>query len=298
MFRSQETDLDLAPAKTHPNITALAALAGKSAKADYFHTFLSVGTSGATGTLTLTSLVTGCLGIDGAGPIGSLSCATSLAGTAISFIATLYHGFKDYKDYKATLRQGVVNFNSRNDVRRRGIDSTLTMSQEDYIALMLHNVGLNGTHIGYHDRLHTNTTSPAFHSRGEDGQQFFWTISPLKDGEIHHTIASHHDAEIEKHQGYEGVRVNGGLGIQACQRRNADWNDLPYSAPAAYNYYVKNLRCLLEASDLYNADYISSDVFVKSGNSAITIGMSTFRGDDSPNNVGRREAFHRRGLLL
>ncbi|CAI9637484.1 unnamed protein product [Alternaria burnsii] len=286
--RSQETDLDLAPAKTHPNITALAALAANSTRADYFHTFLSVGTSAVTGSLTLTSLVTGCLGVDGAGPIGSLSCATSLAGTAISFIAAIYHGFKGYRDYKATLRQGVVNFNSRNDVRRRGIDSTLTMSQEDYMALMLHNVGLNGTHIGYHDRLDTNTTSPAFHFHGEDGQQFVWTISPLEDGEIHHTIAFHHDAEIEKRQGYEGVRVNGGLDIQACQRRNADWSDLPYSAPAAYNYYVKDLRCLLEASDLYNADYISSDVFDKSGNSAITIGMSTFRGDDSPNNVRRK----------
>jgi hypothetical protein len=41
-------------------------------------------------------------------------------------------------------------------------------------------------------------------------------------------------------------------------------------------------------SDLYNVDYISLDVFNKSGNSAITIRMSTFRGDDSPNNIRRK----------
>ncbi|KNG52601.1 hypothetical protein TW65_90023 [Stemphylium lycopersici] len=287
--RSQERDLDLAPAKTHPNITALAALAANAAQADHFHTFVSVSTALVTHTLTLTSLVTRCLGVDGAGPIGSVSCATSLAGTAISFIATLYHSFKGYREYRATVRQGVVNFNGRNELRRRGIDDTLAMSQEDYMALMLHNAGLDGTHIGYHDRLDTNTTSPAFHFHGGDGQQFVWTISPLEDGEIHHTIAFHHDTKIEKRQGYEGVRVNGRLDIQACQRKNADWSDLPYSAPSAYEYYVKDLRCLLEASDLYNADYISSDVFDKSGNSAITIGMSTYRGDDSPKKVGKRK---------
>ncbi|KAF1828143.1 hypothetical protein BDW02DRAFT_603712 [Decorospora gaudefroyi] len=86
------------------------------------------------------------------------------------------------------------------------------------------------------------------------------------------------------------VQVNGGLDIQACQRRSADWSDMPYSASSAYEYYVRDLRCLLDASDLYNRNYIQSDVFDKSGNSALTIGMSTWRGDDSPSVVNKISA--------
>ena len=282
--RSQERDLDLAPPKTHPNITALSTT---SADVDRFHTYISAGTTFVGGSLSLISLVSGCTGVDSAGVIGTLSCATALAATCIGYLATLYHTWEELRNIHAFFRNNAIHFGLRRPRGKRTIDDTIALSQEEYMELMLHHAGLNGTHIGYHNRLDSNTTSPAFHFHGEDGHQYVWTISPFEDGEIRHSISFHHDTKVEKRQGYEGVQVNGGLDMQACQRKAADWSDLPYSASSAYEYYVRDLRCLLDDSDLYNANYIQSDVFDKSGTSALTIGMSTWRGDDSTSVVNK-----------
>jgi len=287
--RSQESDLDLAIAKSHPNITALVAA---SSDVSNYHTYVSasifaissIGTA-----LSFTSLVSGCIGVGNAAPVPYLSCVASIIATCLSFLVSSYHAYENLKNIRVTLRNNNVELGIRRGRgNRRSIDDRMVMSQEEYMSLMLHNAGLNATHIGYHDRESTNSTSPAFHFHGEDGQQFVYTISPNVHGEVRHSFSFHDDTKIEKRQGYQGVTIAGGLDVEACQRKNSNYGDLPTSARSAYNYYVKDLRCLLSNADL-SKNYLNSDVFDKSGNSALTVGISTFRGS-SKNEVADRAA--------
>jgi len=120
----RDTDLDLAPAKSHPNITAISIA---SVNVDNFDTYLSAGIAVVTGAPSFTSLVSGCIGVADASPISSLSCATSLAGTVISFLVASYHAYQGLKGFRATLRNNNVELGIRRPRNRRSIGDTMTI---------------------------------------------------------------------------------------------------------------------------------------------------------------------------
>jgi hypothetical protein len=203
----------------------------------------------------------------------------SIATISISFLATLYHSYQGYRSIRATLRNNNVEIGLRRP-RARGLDGeeTMTLTHEKYMEYILHQTRLEGRHIGYTQRDGDfDWKTPAYQFSGSGGQDFVFTISGDDNGEVKHSISFAHDAQIQKRQGYEGVTVNGGFDIEACQRSAGDQGDLPYSASSAYSYFYDDLTCLVSSSELLNSNYLQADIMDRSGATVLTIGMAPYK---------------------
>ena len=159
---------------------------------------------------------------------------------------------------------------------------------EEYMEYILNLVGLQGKNLGYtqrYDTIDTKTPVYLFSMEGAEAgmQDYVFTISAGDNGEVRHSISFAHDARIHKRSSYsyQGVSVNGGLDVEACQRTAGDQSDLPRSNARAYSYFYDDLTCLLSSDELLNSNYISADVMDRDGNTDLTIGMSPFRGNQA-----------------
>lgn len=60
----------------------------------------------------------------------------------------------------------------------------------------------------------------------QDGVDYHLSISKDENGKVRHSISFAHNSHVlEKRQGYLGVHINGGLEIEACQRKRGDQSD-------------------------------------------------------------------------
>ena len=137
-------------------------------------------------------------------------------------------------------------------------------------------VRISGTHVGYHEG--QDVQSPVYQFSHGDGQDYHLHVMPDENGEPRHIISFAQQSTITNRQDYDGVRVDGGLDVQACQRSKGDHSDLPYPhAHAAYQYYRKDLECLVDTDQLLNRNYVQSDIMDKDGYAVSTVGLSPYK---------------------
>lgn len=247
----------------------------------YSNPFISASVFTVTGALSFSSLVTGCIGVGSAGPIASYSCGASLAATSISFLSALYHTYQGFRAIRATLRNNNVSIGLR-AVKRGEEGSQLTLSHEEYMEYILNGAGLNGSHIGYHKREGTDYHTPVYQFSNADGRDYHLTISEDENGEVRHSLSFASDSTLlEKRQGYQGVSVNGGLDLDACQRSAGSQSTNPGSASSAYSYIYRDFTCLVTSSELLNSNYVQADLMDTNGNTVLTMGMSPYRSSQA-----------------
>ncbi|KAI4947346.1 hypothetical protein J4E91_006698 [Alternaria rosae] len=238
------------------------------------------------------SLVTGCIGVDSATAIPQTSCALAITATGISFIMALWSFYENVTNLRAHMRNNAFQLGGRNPARR-GLDGTpeeSELSHEEYMESILRTAGYEGKYLGRTTR-DGDMETPAYQFTGKDGLEYVYTTRREANDDIGHSLSFAHQVKIEKRQGYEGVVVDGGVDIQACQRNTpgADWSDMPWSGEVAYDYVLDNLRCLVDPDELVQSKYVSSDVMDTEGNVMITIGISPYLPGGA-NNVASRPA--------
>ncbi|KAI0576618.1 hypothetical protein Ptr902_00559 [Pyrenophora tritici-repentis] len=262
----------------------------------YNHPYIAASYWTVTHGLSYFSLVKGCQGVGGAGPWSQATCAASITVTAMSFIASTFSIYQGYRHRMATFRGRQVELGMRPGVARGldGGDKTILLSHEEYMESVLHSYGVTGKHVGLHKRgENAHTEMPAYQFTGPDGNDFIYTIHGDDNGEVRHTLSFASDAKIVKREpGYEGVVVDGGLDIQACQRTgsNKQWSDIQKSGAYLYDFFYDDFTCLIDPNELLSGNYVSVDLMDDHGNSLITVGMSPFKSSTDEYNADERRA--------
>ncbi|CAN9409782.1 unnamed protein product [Alternaria alternata] len=211
------------------------------------HPYLAASISATVGTLTMYSIVVGCLTVGSSEPLPQSACATSIVASSTSWIAATYSAYQGFTDRRATFRGTIVQL---------------------------------GKHIGLHKR-GEQVERPAYQYTAPDGQDFIFTIYSDENGEVQHSISFAHNAQIVKRQdpGYSGVEIDGGLDIKACQQNgNGDWSDIHFGASSMYDFFYDDIACLINPDELVDASYINADIIDTDGFTLLTIGMSPWQG--------------------
>lgn len=247
------------------------------------HTFLTAGAFVTIEVASLISLVSGCIGVEEATDISQVSCATSIIAAGISFLGAAYHGYESYRAIMAHMR------NNNFSLGPRGMDSqTISVTPEEYMDWLLDSIGIEGTHVGYHKR--RDFESPVYQFSYLDGTDYHLHVSPNANGEVRHTLSFARNSIIEKRQGYEGVTVIGGVDISARQRAEGDSSHLPAYPEEAYDYYYKDIECLISEDELLNSNYVAADILDRSGYTVLTVNMVPYLSDSDENYAEQLEA--------
>lgn len=168
------------------------------------------------------------------------------------------------------------------------LESLELFNHEEYLDYILDSIGFAGTHVGYYER--DNFKSHIYQFSHADGKDYYLYISPNTNGEVQHILSFAQDSIIEKRQGYKGITVIGGLDLQAYQRADGDYSDLPSYPSKAYEYYYKDLKRLISGDILLNSNYLQADIIDRNGSTVLTVSVTPYLHDDQENYMTERDS--------